>query len=48
MNLTPPTPNSNYLLDDRIMFGWYPGGPDSNGNYSNNITDILSIGRDVL
>lgn len=43
----PPTPNCNYLLDDRIMFGWYPG-PDNIGNYSNSIHDVLATGRTVF
>jgi len=42
-----PTPNCNYLLDDRIMFGWYPG-PDNKGNHSNSIHDILATGRTVF
>lgn len=33
------TPNSNYLLDDKIMFGWYPG-PESD--------EILETKRDVF
>jgi protein tyrosine phosphatase len=47
MSLTPPTPNCNYLLDERIMFGWYPG-PDNNGQCSNSIHDILATGRTVF
>lgn len=47
MMLSNPTPNSNYLLDERIIFGWYPT-PHSNGLFSNNILDLLKSGRDVF
>ena len=47
MDLSNPTPNCNYLLDDRIMFGWYPWST-STGPFSNNIEDILKTGRTVF
>lgn len=44
---TGPTPNCNYLLDERLMFGWYPG-PEETGLYSNNIYKLLETGRNVF
>lgn len=44
----PPTPNSNFLLRDKILFGWYPTDPSSSGIYSNNIDSILKTGREVF
>lgn len=43
----PPTPNCNYLLDERIMFGWYPGPPE-HGEMSNDVNAILETGRTVF
>lgn len=47
MHNTPPTPNCNYLLDERIIFGWYPG-PNAIGLYSNSIHDIVITGCNVF
>lgn len=43
-----PTPNSNYLLEDRILFGWYVTDPASSGNYSNNVDLLIKTNRDVF
>ena len=47
MDIPNPTPNCNYLLDERIMFGWYPCYT-STGPLSNNVKDILKTGRNVF
>lgn len=41
--LANPTPNANYVLDERIMFGWYPCHNDQN-----NIRDLINTGRNVF
>ena len=43
----PPTPNSNYLVDERIMFGWYPT-LDSEGLYTNGVGELINVGRTVF
>lgn len=43
-NLSNPTPNANYLLDERIMFGWYPS-PNNDGILSNDIHALLNTRR---
>lgn len=48
IGLINPTPNSNYLINDKIMFGWYPTDPKSHGIYSNNIEHLISTGRNVF
>ena len=45
---SPPTPNSNYLLGNRILFGWAPSQPGSTGQYSNNIELLVQTNRDVF
>jgi len=42
-----PTPNSNYLINENIMFGWYPGS-DNNGSLNNNIHKLIDTGRNVF
>lgn len=42
MLLPNPTPNTNYIFNEQILVGWYPGGD------SNNLSKILSTGRDVF
>lgn len=47
-HLTNPTPNSNYLIDDKIMFGWYPMDPNTQGLCSNNIEQLIKSERNVF
>lgn len=42
-----PTPNANYLIDERIIFGWYPGA-DNLGLLSNSIDALIATDRNVF
>ena len=52
-NLLNPTANTNYLLSDQILVGWYPcadsSEPDADELFTcNNITSILKTNRNIF
>lgn len=47
-HLENPTPNCNYILSKRLMFGYYPGQPGLDGLFDNAIDKLLEVGCDVF